>query len=61
MAKPMPFNGNRKRTEQFLHKIDLMFLTMKSNYPDEFVKIAYTLSYMKGGSAGIWSRNFTKA
>ncbi|ETW83370.1 hypothetical protein HETIRDRAFT_316098 [Heterobasidion irregulare TC 32-1] len=61
MAKPTPFDGNRKRTEQFLHKIDLMILARKYDFPDEFTKIAYTLSYMKGGSAGIWSRNFTKA
>ena len=38
-----------------------MFLARKGNYPDEFTKIAYVLSYMKGGSAGIWSKNFTKA
>ena len=38
-----------------------MFLARKGNYLDEFTKIAYVLSYMKGGSAGIWSKNFTKA
>ena len=47
--------------EQFLHKINLMILARKNNFPDEFAKIAYALSYMKGGSAGIWGRNFTKA
>ncbi|ETW76232.1 hypothetical protein HETIRDRAFT_329954 [Heterobasidion irregulare TC 32-1] len=61
MAKPTPFDGNRKRTEQFLHEIDLMILARKHDFPDEFTKIAYALSYMKGGSAGIWARNFTKA
>ena len=61
MAKPTPFDGNRKRTEQFLHEIDLMFLARKSDYPDEFAKITYVLSYIKGSLAGIWSRNFTKA
>ena len=38
-----------------------MFLARKSDYPDEFTKIAYTLSFMKGGSVGIWARNFMKA
>ena len=38
-----------------------MFLARKNDYADEFAKIAYALSYMKGGSAGIWARNFTKA
>ncbi|ETW75483.1 hypothetical protein HETIRDRAFT_56271 [Heterobasidion irregulare TC 32-1] len=61
MAKPTPFDGNRKQTEQFLHKINLMILTRKYDLPDTFTKIAYVLSYMKGGSAEIWSRNFTKA
>ena len=61
MAKPTPFNGNRKQTEQFLHKIDLMILARKSDFPDEFAKITYALSYMKGESAGIWGRNFTAA
>ncbi|ETW79927.1 hypothetical protein HETIRDRAFT_49425, partial [Heterobasidion irregulare TC 32-1] len=45
----------------FLHKIDIMILTRKHNFPDEFTKITYALSYMKRGSARIWSRNFTKA
>ena len=61
MAKPTPFDGNRKQTEQFLHEINLMILARKTNFPDEFAKIAYALSYMKGGSAGIWGRNFTAA
>ena len=38
-----------------------MILARKTNFPDEFAKIAYALSYMKGGSAGIWGRNFTAA
>ncbi|ETW85590.1 hypothetical protein HETIRDRAFT_44014 [Heterobasidion irregulare TC 32-1] len=53
MAKPTPFDGNRKQTEQFLHEIDLMIPTRKHNFPDKFTKIAYALSYMKGGSARI--------
>ena len=61
MAKPTPFNRSRKKTEQFLHEIDLMILARKSDFPDEFAKIAYTLSYIKGGSAGIWERNFIAA
>ncbi|ETW75033.1 hypothetical protein HETIRDRAFT_120455 [Heterobasidion irregulare TC 32-1] len=51
IAKPTPFDGNRKRTEQFLHEIDLMILARKYDFPGEFAKIAYALSYMKGGSA----------
>ena len=61
MAKPTPFDGSKKQTEQFLHKIDLMILARKSDFPDEFAKIAYALSYIKGGSARIWGRNFTAA
>ena len=38
-----------------------MILARKSDFPDEFAKIAYALSYMKGGSARIWERNLTKA
>ena len=53
MAKPTPFDGNRKRMEQFLHEIDLIILARKSDFLDKFAKIAYALSYMKGGSAGI--------
>ena len=61
MAKPTSFDGNRKWTEQFLHEIDLMILARKKDFPDKFAKIAYALSYIKGGLARIWSRNFTKA
>ena len=38
-----------------------MILARKKDFTDEFAKIAYALLYMKGRSAGIWSRNFTKA
>ena len=38
-----------------------MILAYKKDFPDKFTKIAYTLSYMKGRLAGIWSKNFTKA
>ena len=38
-----------------------MILARKKDFADEFAKITYTLSYMKEGSAGIWSRNFTQA
>ena len=61
MDKPTPFDGNRKQTKQFLHEIDLMILVRKKDFPDKFAKITYALSYMKGGLAGIWGRNFTKA
>ena len=61
IAKPTPFDRSRKWTEQFLHKINLIILAYKKDFPDKFTKIAYTLSYMKGRLAGIWSKNFTKA
>ena len=61
MAKSTLFGENRKQTKQFLHEINLIILARKKDFPDGFTKIAYTLSYMKGGLAGIWSRNFTKA
>ena len=38
-----------------------MILARKNDFPDKSTKITYTLSYMKGGSARIWSRSFTKA
>ena len=38
-----------------------MILARKKDFPDKSTKITYTLSYMKGGSARIWSRSFTKA
>ena len=38
-----------------------MILARKKDFLDEFTKITYALSYIKGGLAGIWSRNFTKA
>ena len=38
-----------------------MILARKKDFLDKFAKIAYALSYMKGGLDRIWSRNFTKA
>ena len=53
MAKPTSFNKNRKQTEQFLYKINLIILARKKDFLDEFAKIAYALLYMKEGSARI--------
>ena len=40
-----------------------MILTRKKDFLDEFAKITYTLSYIKGATtlAGVWSNFFTKA
>ena len=38
-----------------------MILARKKIFLDEFAKIAYALSYIKGGLARIWSQNFTKS
>jgi hypothetical protein len=58
VATPDPFNGDLAKSEEFLNSLSLYFMG-KHGITDE-EKITVTLSYMKGGTAGQWSKRKVK-
>ena len=58
VATPDPFNGNLAKSEEFLNSLLLYFMG-KPGMTDE-QKITFALSYMKGGTAGQWSKRMLK-
>lgn len=63
VAPPDPFDGTMSQTETFLTQLSLYFYGKRVE--NDSNKIVFTLSYMKGGSAGPWARvkteGFSKA
>lgn len=58
VATPDTFNGNLAKSEEFINSLYLYFYG-KQGMTDE-QKITFALSYMKGGTAGQWSRRKIK-
>ena len=60
MANPTPFNGERRKTEQFLFECNLVINARPQDFTTDTGKISYVLSYMKGGTAGPWALRYDK-
>lgn len=58
-ADPEPFSGDRKATDAFLRAVKLNIALQPRMYHSEKGKILYTLSWMRGGTAGAWAENLT--
>ena len=59
VATPDTFTGNLAKSEEFINSLILYFLGKGGMMTDE-QKITFALSYMKGGTAGQWSRRKIK-
>lgn len=57
---PPIFDGDRKKTEGFLHHIQLHLDFMPTNTLNDQQAILFTLSFMKGGVAEPWARAFVR-
>lgn len=60
MAAPTPFTGERRKTEQFIFECKLVIHARANDFTTDAGKIAYVLSYMKGGTAGPWALRYDK-
>jgi hypothetical protein len=58
-ADPEPFSGDRKMTDSFLRAVKLNIALQPRMYSTEVGRILYTLSWMRGGTAGAWAENLT--
>jgi len=56
-ADPEAFSGDRKATDSFLRAVKLNIALQPRMYSTEEGKILYTLSWMRGGTAGAWAEN----
>jgi hypothetical protein len=55
MASPDTFDGNRAKTSTFIRQIELYMLGRSNEFGTDQDRIAFALSYMKGGTAGEWA------
>lgn len=58
-ADPKAFSGDRRMTDSFLHAVKLNIALQPRMYSSEVGRILYTLSWMRGGTAGAWAENLS--
>jgi hypothetical protein len=63
VAEPPFFSGNRSDVQSFLRAVKLNFQLAPSRFPvgDEVRRILFALTYIRGGTAGVWGDNYTMA
>ena len=58
VAKPDNFDGTESKFSSFIHQLNILFWACPNQYKEDNSKITCALSYMKGGRAEPWARNF---
>ena len=58
VAKPTDFDGSESKFDSFIHQLELLFWGSPSHFGDDNNRITSTLSYMRGGRAEPWARNY---
>lgn len=53
---PQEFNGDRTKTKEFVNSVRLHMVINPKIFSTDQLKKAYTLSFMKGGTAGPWAQ-----
>ena len=60
VAVPDVFNGEMDATDRFIKQLGLYFLARPADFPMDIDRIVFALSYMKGGTAGVWADQVTE-
>ena len=60
IAPPDVFDGTLAKTDTFLSQLSLYFTGRRREFQDDQDKIIFTLSYMKGGTAGPWAAEIVR-
>ena len=60
LRQPSTFDGNPKKARAWINNTQLYLLVNKDVYDHDNKKIAFTLSFMKEGSAGLWALTKTE-
>ena len=61
LGQPPAFNGTPEKARGWFNNVQLYLLVNKDIYNDDDRKIAYALSFMREGSAALWSLTETEA
>ena len=61
LGQPPSFDGTPEKARGWFNNVQLYLLVNKDIYNDDDRKIAYALSFMKEGSAALWSLTETEA
>ena len=61
LGQPPTFNGTPEKARGWFNNVQLYLLVNKDIYNDDDRKIAYALSFMREGSAALWSLTETEA
>ena len=60
LGQPSAFNGDPKKARAWINNTRLYLLVNKDVHDHDDKKVAFTLSFMKVGSAGLWALTETK-
>ena len=55
LGQPPAFDGTPEKARGWFNNVQLYLLVNKDIYNDDVRKIAYALSFMREGSAALWS------
>ncbi|HEX3641818.1 MAG TPA: hypothetical protein VHV10_11055, partial [Ktedonobacteraceae bacterium] len=55
IATPDVYTGDRSKTDTFLRQVALYVYGRPQEFQDDYSKIIFALSWMKGGTAGAWA------
>jgi len=59
LKRPEPFNGNRRKVDDFIYACDLFFEgSPDKDFPTDKQKIIFILSYMSEGEAQRWKKDY---
>ena len=61
LGQPPAFDGTPEKARGWFNNVQLYLLVNKETYNDDDRKIAYALSFMREGSAALWSLTETEA
>ena len=55
LGQPSTFDGNPKKARAWINNTQLYLLVNKDVYDHDDKKIAFAISFMKEGAAGLWA------
>lgn len=58
ISPPEAFNGEAAKVQEFITDCELYFAANEEKFDKDVKKVAFALSYMKGGTAGAWKSMF---
>src|SRR5882724_5927330 len=61
MNPPPEYSGSAEKARDFLWQVDLYITCKKDQFKDDTARIAWTLSFIRGGPGGVWAGEYIDA